>query len=400
MKPQKFPILTIIIITSLISFSCADRVYRNAQNKTTSEVNKKVNKKIGDVFNGKKEKKPKASEPKDDTKIATKNEPVQEPDESTKNPANKKPAEEKLNTNSSDFVPGTIVIFEDSLKGEQVGEFPSKWDLQNGTIEVMQMGTSQVIGFRTTGIIFPYLESESYLPEKFTLEFDAYFYNQGNEGYTIKFPGSTSFRVNNDGIKYAGQTPVRAGAKQGKGWRHIELSFNKRALKVYYNGVRLANIPRIKEQPKKVTFSALVPGSSKGRYAMIKNIRIAEGAVPLYDRLKTEGKLIFNNIQFDYNKATLKAESLPIIAEIAQLMKDHPELKFSVEGHTDSDGPEVFNQSLSEQRALAVKTALVNQQIDSAKLQIKGWGESDPIDKNTTVEGKAKNRRVEFIMLK
>ena len=60
---------------------------------------------------------------------------------------------------------------------------------------------------------------------------------------------------------------------------------------------------------------------------MIKNIRIAEGAVPLYDRLKTDGKLVFDNILFDYNQATLKKESLPVISDIAKLMKEATRLR-------------------------------------------------------------------------
>ena len=72
-------------------------------------------------------------------------------------------------------------------------------------------------------------------------------------------------------------------------------------------------------------------------------------------------------------------------------------MKFSVEGHTDSDGDEQFNMELSEKRAKAVMDKLIEMGIDSSRLKSKGWGETKPIDTNATPEGKANNRRVEFV---
>mgnify|MGYP000969638281 FL=1 len=86
-----------------------------------------------------------------------------------------------------------------------------------------------------------------------------------------------------------------------------------------------------------------------------------------------------------------------IINEIFTLMKEHPEISFSVEGHTDSDGDEVSNQSLSEQRAATVVNTHREMGIDAGRMTSKGWGESKPLDSNTTTEGKANNRRVEFV---
>ena len=78
------------------------------------------------------------------------------------------------------------------------------------------------------------------------------------------------------------------------------------------------------------------------------------------------------------------------------MMTDHPELKFSVEGHTDSDGEEVFNKKLSESRANAVVDVMKKLGIDANRLTAKGHGESKPLSTNDTPEGKAQNRRVEF----
>ena len=88
-----------------------------------------------------------------------------------------------------------------------------------------------------------------------------------------------------------------------------------------------------------------------------------------------------------------------IINSIFQLLKDYPEIKLSVEGHTDSDGDDASNQSLSERRAQAVVAELTKMSIAAARLTSQGWGESKPVGPNNTAEGKASNRRVEFVKM-
>ncbi|MCD4772928.1 MAG: OmpA family protein [Bacteroidales bacterium] len=110
-----------------------------------------------------------------------------------------------------------------------------------------------------------------------------------------------------------------------------------------------------------------------------------------------DGKIICTGIKFDVNKATLKPESMGPINEVFKLMEKHPEISFSVEGHTDSDGDNDFNQTLSEERAATVKATLISLGISADRLSSKGWGETKPNDANNTAEGKANNRRVEFV---
>lgn len=85
--------------------------------------------------------------------------------------------------------------------------------------------------------------------------------------------------------------------------------------------------------------------------------------------------------------------------ENAALMKEHSDISFSVEGHTDSDGDDASNQTLSEQRAATVVSTLTKMGIAAARLSSKGWGESKPVGPNNTAEGKASNRRVEFVKM-
>lgn len=82
------------------------------------------------------------------------------------------------------------------------------------------------------------------------------------------------------------------------------------------------------------------------------------------------------------------------------MLREHAELRLSIEGHTDSDGIEGYNQDLSERRAAAVKHFLVDRHgIDEARLQTTGFGESRPVADDSTAEGKEQNRRVELVKL-
>ena len=311
----------------------------------------------------------------------------------------KKAEKEKLKVWSKyDFVPGDVIIFEDDLAAEQNGEFPSKWDLVRGNAENAMLGDEKVISFAQNQTeILPLLTEEGYLPEVFTIEFDVYFYNKYNEEYRLKLKDldNIDIRVSRVGMGQFKGTPGEGSDEDG--WHHIALSFNTRALKVYFDQTRVLNIPKVKSKPTAISISALSHGARSGDPALIKHIRIAEGGVDLYDRLQTDGEIVTRGILFDSGKASIKPASMGVINGIVKLMKDHPEVTFSIEGHTDSDGDEDFNQDLSERRAMAVKAALVDSGIDESKLQTKGWGESKSVDDNSTPEGKANNRRVVFV---
>ena len=105
-------------------------------------------------------------------------------------------------------------------------------------------------------------------------------------------------------------------------------------------------------------------------------------------------------ILFDTNKDTFKQQTYPVLLAISAILKEYPSSKFSIEGHTDSDGSNEFNLRLSDSRAIAVKKYLVEQGIDEFRLSAMGYGEEKPIDTNKTKAGKANNRRVEVKLVK
>ena len=102
-------------------------------------------------------------------------------------------------------------------------------------------------------------------------------------------------------------------------------------------------------------------------------------------------------IYFDFASAKIRPQSKPTLDEIAGVMKAHPDWVLRVEGHTDNVGGDAFNQGLSEQRAAAVKKTLAEDyHIPASNLTTAGYGASRPADTNETMEGRARNRRVEL----
>lgn len=106
-----------------------------------------------------------------------------------------------------------------------------------------------------------------------------------------------------------------------------------------------------------------------------------------------------HNIYFAFNSADILANSQKVLDEFIVFLNDHPTLQIGIEGHTDNVGSDEFNLILSENRAKAVYNYLVNNGIDANRLQYKGFGESSPIATNDTEEGRAMNRRTEFVIL-
>ena len=310
-----------------------------------------------------------------------------------------------------DFVPGDIIIFQDNQDNEENGEFPSRWDLKEGNVEIAMIGDDYVINFASTlpCIIVPLMkEKGDYLPEKFTIEFDAYFSEFCTRYYVYLYDiisqepiyPNPFILISPDELHVEGFSGTNwggLGQSDYPFWQHISISFNVRALKVYHGERRGINIPNLRAEPTGITIKS--GQCHQGNHALIKNIRIAQGSKTLYDRVVTDGKFVTTGIRFNSGKATIKPESAGTLKKIYNLMEEHPDLRFSVEGHTDNVGEDDFNHKLSEKRAESVKDELVSRGISADRLQTKGWGESKPIQDNSTPEGRANNRRVEFVKL-
>lgn len=103
-----------------------------------------------------------------------------------------------------------------------------------------------------------------------------------------------------------------------------------------------------------------------------------------------------SGITFAYDDATVQPQFQPTLNEVASVLAEYPKTYIDVMGHTDSDGSEAYNQTLSERRAQSVASYLSARGVQSARVATRGYGEMQPIASNETVEGKAANRRVEI----
>ena len=325
----------------------------------------------------------------------------------------------------SDFVPGTAVIFEDNFTNEQMGEFPSKWDLLENNAEVAKMNGKMAIKFEhgSDTEVTPLLKdgNKKYLPEVYTLEFD--FFVTGQEDHSSAYRlrlkpaedgAESEIFIGKDDVRWEIARPTDDNVISGNAgtesiinlndWNHFALSFNKRALKAYINNRRFINIPNAKAADW-FTFSTEF---WEDHIDYITNVRLAKGGVALYDRnaqsmtavekaIAETGKFVTNNILFETGKATLKPESMEELQKVADYMKKNPTVRFEVQGHTDNQGSDKINDPLSQQRAEAVVKALEGLGCDGFNLRAVGKGAHEPVADNKTEEGRAQNRRVEFI---
>ena len=132
----------------------------------------------------------------------------------------------------------------------------------------------------------------------------------------------------------------------------------------------------------------------------VKGTVANNGCPEVTEAVKTALNAYAKTILFDTGKSTIKSASAGVLNDITAILKEYSNAKFTVEGHTDSTGSDALNQKLSESRAAAVKDYLVANGIDGSRLSSVGYGESKPIDKNTTRQGRANNRRVEINLVK
>ena len=411
------------------------RLGERAKQAVENNVGNKIEKGVNDLLDGKK----KDKDSKDAKNNRGNDEVADEADVQIDE------ADATAQNAKNDFVRGSVILFEDPMDGEQLGEFPSKWDIiDEGSLEVAMVNSKKYAQFTTDyNYVTPLMSNpKSYLPEVFTLEWDMFVSKSeteeskfGEEKFELQFRYPTVdyrnstiefwWRSWDDGcdINYQVRKPnfsgdadyiggesrdlVAAKIVKKNAWNHFAVSFNKRALKVYINGVRIFNIPNM-EAPGWFVFWQ----GGDYKYRGFTNVVLAKGGVDLYAQNTTDlsaaaaavekaiaetGKFVTNNILFETGKASLKPESMDEILKIAEYMKKNPAARFEVQGHTDNQGSDKINDPLSQQRAEAVVKALEEQGVDPFNLRPVGKGSHEPVADNGTEEGRAKNRRVEFI---
>ncbi|MFI5193679.1 MAG: OmpA family protein [Chitinophagales bacterium] len=383
-----------------------DAATNHANNDMNNEADKGVNKAeqgIGNLFKKKKK-------DKDNPASATQAPPAAQTNANAPQDGSSAPVASMKSYQNYDFVPGDKVIFQSQLADEQTGEIPSQFTLDHGQMDIQTEDGENVMHVPSGdgATMTPRMSNMTYMPDQFTVEFD--FKNEKfGIGHVMVDFGSRVYYAQEDGVmpgmtfgtdNSIGWTLGDISFPQGLDinynhpmqWHHVAIAINKSVGKVYIDQYRVVNVNNLTGKANNVTID--VNGYEN---SFIRNVRIAAGGIDIYKKVTTDGKIVTHGILFDVNKATLRPESMGTINQINNLMKKDPSLKFEIDGHTDNTGVAASNLSLSQQRAEAVKTQLVSMGIDASRLTSMGFGDTKPISDNNTPEGKANNRRVEFI---
>jgi len=330
-----------------------------------------------------------------------------------------------------DYVPGDKLLFFDDYANDFIGDFPAKWNT-NGSGEVVTVGSSKqrwlgiLSGYKTY-----YVPDVPNLPEEYTIEFDilvsgvdkqtsstailgVILSDDANFGY-----GNNYIRANIPFCQYTSigiriQNYINKGQKEGAinnvvtadirkavlNQPHISIAVNKKRFRLWVNQKKYIDVPR--GVPSGLTSLKFESNNFKdGKERLfISNLKVAKGGVDLRRKLLSEGKISTNGILFDSGSANIQPQSMGIIRQISQVLQQDSNIKLKIVGHTDADGNDATNLELSKKRAAAVKKALVSvYKVASDRLRTDGKGETAPVGDNTTADGKAQNRRVEFIKI-
>lgn len=341
-----------------------------------------------------------------------------------------------------DFVPGDKVLYAEDFNQDAIGELPLTWN-SSGKGEVMTVEGKEgkwVRGYQNNTILSG---NKSQFGDNYTVEFDMiYYFNPKESGYVmpnIEFGlfssrgqdnGDNSFlsgyddfndvevkihpnsealanvesNLDNSRTFNSDNVSVPGFMKAINKPLHYAIQVQKTRFRIWVNETKLFDIPRgvnTKDTLNQLYFK--MEGSNYkddeiGYY--LTNIKVATGLPDTRHKLIEEGKFSTTGILFDFQSAVIKPESYGVIKDIANVLKENPTVKVKIVGHTSSDGDLNANMELSKQRAAAVKDMMIKEfGIDAAHLETEGKGPTQPVADNKTPEGKAQNRRVEFIKL-
>lgn len=413
----------------VIKNAAGEGVKEGAAAATQQTANKVTDKVLGKLFN------------KKNKNNSTQKDSTSQPPVSAQNNSINSAQNNSINNSSDvsfqtyskyDFVPGEKVLVYEDFSQDAIGDFPDKWNTNSsGEVVTVSGEPKHWLMLNKKGLFMP--EYINNLPDNSTLEFDMMSAGASNSNPPLQLLLSTGGTAK-DALKM--DIDKRSGVNIGiqpiprdkGGLAHIytyddgetiidnQVEFKnnegikikvsvwrqKQRLRIYLNEEKVFDLPRAFPANKiynMAMFELWGDCDNDNKY-LISNIKLAAGEPDTRNKLMNEGKFSTTGILFDVNSANIKPESYGSIKDIAGVLQDNSAVHVKIIGHTDNDGDAAMNLALSKKRAEAVKSYLVTAfSIDALRLETDGKGASEPAASNNTSEGKAQNRRVEFIKL-
>ncbi len=432
---KQFLILLTALLISSISFAQIDiggKIKNKAQEKLEQKTDESIDKgfdKTEEGINGvfKKKNKDKDKNAEDgETEENIEGENTEESENVEENSSSENGENNvKLESYSVyDFIPGDKILFFEDFSQDAIGDFPALWT-SNSSGEVKTVNIAPGKWFHLNGEDASYCFTKDIaFPENYIVEFDIIPDDVYYRGIILTlyqtdpenmreiedglYPGLYGLHItlDNDGWEtkgYDSKDWLEGKASKNpvvkEKVNHVIIWVQKRRVRIYHMGAKVLDVPtNIYAEGK---FNRLrFFGWDRRSYPYVTNIKITTASPDMRSKLLTEGKIISYGIYFDSGKDVVKSESQGSLNEIANILKENPDVRIKIVGHTDSDGDDAMNLDLSKRRAANVKTKLVNDfGIDASRIETDGLGESQPIGPNDNPENKSKNRRVEFIKL-
>ncbi len=314
----------------------------------------------------------------------------------------------EFKTLKADFIPGEKTIFFDDFTDMAPGDAPAHFKVRGAAPELKEAGAIRQLTFSTGGTIIPNVTA---LPNNFTFEAEA-----KHEG---KYPVNTYLSFFSKTVETmtwivkAGPTCdliIAARTPKYEELGRTRLTLNTKdpiklalwvqdgRVRAFVNGEKQLDFNQVALVTPIDRVELRVAPNGTGVSLGYRSMRFAESAPDFSQTILSSGRYVSHGILFDTNSDRIKPESAPAIQTIAKALGANPNLRLLIEGHTDSVGNAAANLDLSKRRAEAVKGVLVSQfAVDTARLTTAGLGATKPIDPNDTPQGRAQNRRVEFV---